>query len=166
MLIAGLLLAHHFRFEILYLCHRRLLRSAAEPHGVPPRLLAAVVWQESRFRARSLGPAGEIGLMQIMPSAAGEWARAVGVTNLAPTDLLAPRTNLMAGAWYLGRALQRWREQTDPEACALAEYNAGPANAARWARAADRTGKPFVEQIDYPATRRYVIEVLRRYRGR
>jgi soluble lytic murein transglycosylase len=164
-LLAGLLYCV-FRFEIQAFLHRDLIRPAAERYRVPPRLVAAVIWQESRFRAECVGDAGERGLMQIMPAAAREWAQAEGVGSFRLPDLFDPTTNVMAGTWYLGRALRRWADRDDPPAYALAEYNAGHANAVRWAEfGGANPGTNYVDRIDKASTRKYVQDVLTRYRG-
>ena len=152
------------RFEIEYPLHRRWLDPAAQRYDLPPRLLAAVVWQESRFHPTRMGQAGEIGLMQVTRAAAFEWARHENLTNVPPTALLDPVTNVLAGTWYLRRALDRWAGAEDPLACALAEYNAGHSRVHHWAAAAHSSSAgALAEAITYPGTRKYVAEILQRY---
>lgn len=45
-----------------------LIREAEFRHGLPPRLLQALVWAESRFNPLAVSPAGAAGLTQLMPS--------------------------------------------------------------------------------------------------
>lgn len=142
-----------------------LIRDAGARHGVEEALVRAVVWRESRFDAGCIGRAGEIGLMQVTEGAGSEWARSARVPEFARTDLLDPRTNLLAGTWYLARALRRWGDRDDPVPYALAEYNAGPSNARRWAGAdASGTAEGFRKAVTYPTTRAYIRDILRRYR--
>jgi soluble lytic murein transglycosylase-like protein len=78
-------------------------------------------------------------------------------------ELAKPGTNLLAGAWYLGRLLHRYRHTDNPAAYALAAYNAGPTTASRWATGAGATNSAvFLRQMTYPGTRQYVEAVLRR----
>lgn len=154
-----------FRFELAYRQYRIPIRAAAERYRVPPDLVAAVVWQETRFQPGMRGQAGEIGLMQIMPNSAREWAKAERIADFTPAVLLDPSTNILAGTWYLGRAIERWSGRGDPLPYALAEYNAGHANAVRWDRAAAPRADAFVQAISYPSTRRYVQSILRRFRA-
>lgn len=135
-------------------------------HGVDPALAVAVIWQESRFDPAAYGEAGEIGLMQVTPAAAADWAHAHGAPPVEPDGLWDPYTNVMVGTWYLGRALDRWRttDRHDPVPFALAEYNAGRENAQRWARAADQGTQDFVDAVTYPSTRNYIEDVMGRYR--
>ncbi|MCX7824773.1 MAG: lytic transglycosylase domain-containing protein [Verrucomicrobiae bacterium] len=142
---------HRFDDEIL---------AVAQKHGLSPFLVKAVVWRESRFDPNARGRKGEIGLMQIMPATAHEWAKAHGVAGFDPQQaLFIPATTLDIGCWYLRRALDRWAGSTsDPVPFALAEYNAGRSNALRWA-----TGpKPFdprqfVSNVTYRTTRAYIL---------
>jgi len=141
-----------------------LVVKVARENGLDPRLVAAVIWTESRFDPTRVGRAGEIGLMQVTETAAREWATASGLTNFSENDLFEPETNLRAGCWYLARALRNWaRSKDDPLPYALAEYNAGPGNARRWEDSARTNGKPFLESVTYPGTRRYVRDIIRRY---
>lgn len=140
-----------------------LILLTSRKHGVDPRLISAVIWKESRFRPHAVGEAGEIGLMQVTEAAAREWARAVRRKTFEKDDLFDPQTNIEAGAWYLSRALAYWADQPHPEAVALAEYNAGRSHAQRWVLA---TGpdETFQEQITFPSTKKYVRDILRRYK--
>lgn len=131
---------------------------------VDPRLVASLIWQESRFKANRVGRAGEIGLMQVTHAVALDWAAAEGVEDFRKQDLFDPATNLRAGIWYLARALAYWKERDDPLPYALAEYNAGRTQALRWARGT-HDERAFIKAISYPGTRRYVEHILRRYRG-
>lgn len=133
--------------------------------GVDPRLVSALIWRESRFDPTATGPKREVGLMQVTEEAAGEWARAVGRPTPSRADLFDPRTNIEAGTWYLGRAIRNWSDRSDPLPFALAEYNAGRSNVMKWAGQA-MTPYAFWENIPYPTTKRYVEDILRRYRRR
>jgi soluble lytic murein transglycosylase len=144
-----------------------LIRSVAIEHELDPMLVKAVVWRESRFDPRKIGNAGERGLMQVSERAAREWARETQIANFHPQDLLDPKTNLEAGAWYLRRAFQHWEHQKKPVVFALAEYNAGASRAQRWANNDPDTPmseQAFRKNINFPNTRRYVNSVLERYK--
>jgi soluble lytic murein transglycosylase len=80
-------------------------------------------------------------------------------------QLFDPKTNLEAGTWYLHRAFERWAAQSDPTPFALAEYNAGASRAERWSgrSTSDIPVKQFLENIDFPATRKYVDSIIERY---
>lgn len=162
--LLGLGLFWAFRLEVQYYRNRPMIDAAAARYQVPAPLITAVIWQETRFNASCRGKAGEIGLMQIMPQSAGEWAKAERITNFSPETLLDPTTNVMAGTWYLARAIRRWGNQPDPVPYALAEYNAGRSNALRWERNTSLPPDSFAEAISFPGTREYVKSILRNYR--
>jgi soluble lytic murein transglycosylase-like protein len=115
---------------------RPLIAQAAERHGVDASLIAAIMAVESGGDPAAVGAAGEIGLLQILPST----GRLLGVS---PGQLRDPATNLDTGARYLAIEL---RACGGDVACGLRGYNGGP-------RA--RT-QPL------PHTRQYVATVLRR----
>jgi soluble lytic murein transglycosylase len=144
----------------------RLIASVAAEYHLDPMLLKAVVWRESRFDPQKYGSAGERGLMQVSEKAANEWARERKIDNFRPEQLFQARPNLEAGGWYLRRALDHWANQADPLPFALAEYNAGPSRAQRWAgdnQDATISTNDFINRIDFPATRKYVDSIIERY---
>jgi len=144
-----------------------LIRSVALKHHLDPMLVKAIVWRESRFAPKKRGTHGERGLMQVSELAANEWARENKIAGFNPEQLFEPKTNLEAGTWYLHRAMAHWDHQPDPIPFALAEYNAGASRVQRWSGGsgvADISEHQFLEKIDFPATRRYVESIIKRYR--
>ena len=93
--------------------YAKALEEAARANDISPRLLEALVWQESRWNHRARSPVGAIGLAQLMPGT----ARDLGVD---PND---PIQNLAGGARYLRQQLNRFNGDVEK---ALAAYNAGP----------------------------------------
>jgi soluble lytic murein transglycosylase len=140
------------------------IMAAARHYGVDPALVKAVIWRESRFDPGARGRKGEIGLMQIMPAGAGnEWASAQHISNFADFMLRDPQRNVDCGTWYLRKLLARYQNTDNPVPYALADYNAGRANALKWMTGAATTNSTiFVEQIGYPSTRLYVRAIMRR----
>jgi soluble lytic murein transglycosylase-like protein len=113
-----------------------LIAAAAERHGVSPRLVQALIKVESNFERRARSPKGAMGLMQLMPVTARQYA----VSN--PYD---PQSNIEAGTRHLRTLLDRFDVSR-----ALAAYNAGEAAVLRFG------GVP-----PYPETRDYVRRILR-----
>ena len=103
--------------------------------GVDARLVRAVIEVESGYQPRARSPKGAMGLMQLMPAVARQYA----VTN--PYD---PAANIEAGIKHLKSLLARF-----PQALALAAYNAGDAAVERFG------GIP-----PYAETRNYVARIL------
>lgn len=115
-----------------------LIEQAAAAAGIDPRLLAAVAWAESGFKADAISHAGAIGLVQLMPGTAA----GLGVD---PWD---PAQNLQGGARYLATQLGRFGRVDH----ALAAYNAGPGRVQR------AGGIPNIAE-----TKAYVPKVLEYY---
>jgi len=142
-----------------------LIQTAARRYGVDPSLVKAVVWQESRFDPDARGTVGELGLMQVTENAALEWVSAERVKGFHKDHLLNPRTNTLAGTYYLGKMIRRYAQTDDPLPFALADYNAGRGNVLRWMTGGARTnGQAFTQAIGFPSTQAYVGSVTTRFR--
>lgn len=129
----------------------------ARTQRLDPYLVAAVVNVESGFRPDVVSSAGAVGLMQVLPETAAQVARDTGLSERVTAETLKrPGTNLRVGTRHL-RALIDQYGGTD---VALAAYNAGSVAVERWIAEAKRTGRPFRDVVDFPATRHYVDEVL------
>ncbi len=102
--------------------------------------------------------------MQLREVAAREWAEAERIARFEHEQCLDPRTNTLAGTWYLKKLLRRYARTDNPIAYALADYNAGRANVLKWNQGAAATNSAvFVEQIGFPATKAYVKRVMARF---
>jgi soluble lytic murein transglycosylase-like protein len=97
---------------------RAPLQAAAAHYKVSPDLLAALVWQESRWHPQAVSPKGATGLAQLMPAT----ARTLAV------DAHDPAANLDGGAHYLRTMLDLFDGDVER---ALAAYNAGPGRVIR-----------------------------------
>jgi soluble lytic murein transglycosylase len=140
------------------------IREAARRYGLPPALVKAVVWRESRFDAGARGRAGEVGLMQLMDFTAQEWADNQHLTNFVHEQAFDPVTNTLAGSFYLAKAMRRYPATDNPYAYALADYNAGRGNVLKWMKGAGATNsEAFLSQMEFPGTRSYVQSILERY---
>jgi peptidoglycan lytic transglycosylase len=128
-------------------------------YHLDPALIAAVVYEESRFKANSRSSAGAIGLMQLLPSTARGIAAHTGGTQFDPRrDLYDADLNLRYGSWYLAHLREKYADRPDAGDLALAAYNAGQANVDEWI-AQTPPGRPV--RVRFPATRDYVQDVHR-----
>ncbi len=139
------------------------IAAAAERYGLSPQLVRSVVFQESRFDPEARGKAGEVGLMQVLPAGAGtEWARMNDRPVPTVRELENPAFNLNVGCWYLDQGMRRYAGYREDTELALARYNAGQSRADKW-RPEERGGD-VIESISIPSTKRYVTQIMRRYR--
>ena len=111
-----------------------LIYEAAKKHQVNPRLIAALIRQESAGNIRAVSHKGARGLMQLMPAT----AKRFGVRK---DQLFDPQHNLEAGVKYLS-----WLVDQFPNDLAkiLAAYNAGEGAVARYGGI-----PPYRETRDY-----------------
>ena len=137
------------------------------------RLVWSVIYEETWFRPWKLGADEEIGLMQVTPLVARDWARETGLreferqANENVVEFLAdPERNIQIGCWYLEKLREDYRGKPAETAMTLAAYNAGPSRVDEWTRGtADLSEAAFVERIGIASTRSYVTSILARYRG-
>jgi soluble lytic murein transglycosylase len=127
--------------------YEQIVRGHAKNYHLDPALLAAVIYQESKFRADAKSSSGAIGLMQLRPQTAEGIAIRTGGTHFQVSDLYNPEINVRYGSWYLRHLLDKYGDEKD----ALAAYNAGQHNVDEWR--AEGKG------IQFPETRAYVDRV-------
>ena len=105
--------------------------------GVDPRLIHAVIWQESKYKNAAVSHAGAQGLMQLIPETAARF----GVRNA-----MDPTQNVRGGMAYLRWLLARYQGDV---VLAAAAYNAGEGAVERY------LGVP-----PYSETRQYVWKIV------
>ncbi len=114
-----------------------IIAAASVRHGVDAALVYALIEVESAYRPAARSPKGAMGLMQLMPATARQYA---------VTDPFDPTANVEAGTRHLKSLLDRYDNDRDR---ALAAYNAGEGPVRKF------NGVP-----PYPETRRYVAKIL------
>jgi len=136
--------------------NRELVREVAADMGVSPALALAVAEVESGFDDRAVSNRGAVGLLQVMPATGKEVAEDL---RMRLWDLRNPRDNARIGLSHLRQLMGRYRGDLH---LALAAYNAGPLNVARWRKKAGRghPGKIVIRRFAFKTTRRYVARVL------
>jgi len=113
---------------------------AGARRGVDPRLIHAVMQQESKYDSDALSPAGASGLMQLLPATA---------KRFDCDDTKNEACNVEAGTKYLAWLLKRFNGDVK---LALAGYNAGEGTVDKY------QGIP-----PYPETQDYVNKIIASY---
>jgi soluble lytic murein transglycosylase-like protein len=113
-----------------------IIDRVSKEQNVDAKLVRAVIQVESAYHERARSPKGAMGLMQLMPSTARQYA---------VSDPYDPAANIEAGIKHLKSLLERL-----PVALALAAYNAGEAAVERF------NGIP-----PYRETQDYVSRIMR-----
>lgn len=135
----------------------------AVARGLEPALVAALIQQESTFRATIRSPVGAAGLMQVMPYTGKEIAQWLDIQGFQPRHLLEPDFNLRLGTEYMRAMLE---QNNGSLVRTLASYNAGPAAVSRWVKRFGELEDDYLaEEIPYKETRTYVRRVLRNFHG-
>src|SRR6185503_2093992 len=176
-LLALILLLAGFAFN-RYWIHRfdALIARQAAIYRVDPDLVWSIIYEETYFSPWKIGKDGEIGLMQVTPTVGREWANETGMrefqTQMAndPQGVLRdPDRNIQIGCWYLEKIYEQFQDAPEAETRMVAAYNAGPSRAVEWSRSNPpgntQTGAEFINRIDIPSTRAYVISIMQRYRA-
>lgn len=127
--------------------YSEFVRVHAQQNHLDPALLAAVIYQESKFDTGARSPSGAIGLMQLTPETARGIAIRTGGSAFRTADLYNPEINIRYGAWYLENLFLKYKN----ERLVLAAYNAGQGNVDRW--------RAKHEPIQFAETRAYVSRV-------
>jgi soluble lytic murein transglycosylase len=122
--------------------YEHIVRGHAENYDLDPALVAAVIYQESKFKPEARSESGAIGLMQLLPETAKGIAARTGGSAFEVEDLDDPEINVRYGSWYLRHLLDKYGTEEQ----ALAAYNGGQGNVDRG--------------VMYPETRHYVDRVL------
>lgn len=145
-------------------------------YNVDETLLWSLIYEETYFRSSVIGADGEVGLMQVTPPVAREWARQTGLKELERQAnenvvefLSDPERNIQIGSWYFETVRERYRGRPAETAMTLAAYNAGPSRVEEWTRDSDAlqiSETDFISRIGIGTTRSYVSSILERYRSR
>ena len=152
-------------------------------YDVDPALAYAVMQTESSFNPKAKSHVPAYGLMQIVPSPAGQdCAASLKKDFVKPTAnyLYEPENNIEMGVHYLHLLKKRYYTKvTDPRSrdlCVIASYNTGAGNVARALRGDTKISKaiPQINEMSYdelfkyfekkllPETQNYIRKVTER----
>jgi len=158
-----------------YWVHRYddLIARQASVYRLNEQLVWSVIYEETYFRAWQIGADEEVGLMQVTPLVAREWAKETGFQEFEKQTaenvvefLRDPERNIQIGCWYLEKMRAKYRGFPAEQAMMLAAYNAGASRVEEWTRnteAAQISEREFIERIGIASTKSYVVSILERY---
>lgn len=176
LLIGAVISASGFFFFRSYWEHRYddLITRQARIYNLDEKLVWSLIYQETYFQAWKIGEADEVGLMQVTPLVAREWAKETGFKDFerqAAENVVEflgdPERNIQVGSWYLEKIREKYRGRPAETAMMLSAYNAGPSRVEEWAKETDTSTlseADFVSRIAIPSTKAYVVAILERYR--
>ena len=139
--------ARHLGGELRQALGAAIVR-AERDHGIPALLIVSLIVQESGFDPTAEN-AGALGLLQLRPFVAKDYAARRGLRWNGEATLLDPVSNIQLATGYLGELMARFGSVD----LALEAYNKGPEYVKRQLR----------ESGDQTPTARFVTSVLGRY---
>ncbi len=142
--------------RVLPLKYQDVVERYARTYELEKSLVNGVIFCESRFDAEALSHADAVGLMQVTKETGWWVAEQMGLDPNA-IDLTDPETNIRIGCWYLSWLMEKFDGVTET---ALAGYNAGHGNVARWLADEEMSRDGItLEEIPYGETKTYVKKV-------
>ncbi|MEQ7872633.1 lytic transglycosylase domain-containing protein [Sphingomonas sp. ASV193] len=126
-------------------------------------LAHGITRQESSFDKGIVSHAGAMGMMQLMPGTARQYAGKMGMAYDGGRLTSDPTYNVALGTYYFEHLVDVWNGSIP---LAVAAYNAGSGNVSKWIRnnGDPRTGQidmvTWIERIPFDETRGYVQRVL------
>ena len=154
---------NHLRFGTYY---SEIVVPAAQAYDLDPLFVFSVIRQESLFEGFVTSTAQARGLMQIIPATGKDIHSSNGwPPNYTADDLYRPLVSATYGSYYLDLQKRYFNNNLH---LALAAYNGGPGNAAKWMQLIESIYDPdlFVEVIRFSETRnyiRYIYEIFTIY---
>jgi soluble lytic murein transglycosylase-like protein len=143
-----------YRFQIV---------SEAKKRGLDPRLVLAIMKQESAFKPNAKSPSAARGLLQLTIDAAQKYAQRAGINQLTDDSLYQPATNIAVGSEYLSELSRMFAGLAEAIA---ASYNGGEDNVARWLGRSNQNDEGvFAAEVGFTESKNYVFKVMSYYRA-
>jgi soluble lytic murein transglycosylase len=143
-----------FRFQVL---------SESKKRALDPRLVLAIMKQESQFKPNAKSPSAARGLLQLTIDAAQKYAPRAGLKQVSDDSLYQPGTNIAVGTEYIAELSRMFAGLAEAIA---ASYNGGEDNVARWlGRSNQGDAGVFTAEIGFTESKNYVFKVMSYYRA-
>lgn len=155
--------------------YNEIISTQSKVYKLDPNLVWSVIYEETYFSAWKIGAADEVGLMQVTPTVAREWAKETGFQEFEKRTaenvvefLRDPQRNIQVGCWYLEKLRTNYRNYPAETAMTLAAYNAGASRVTEWSKskeqAAQMSEQEFINNINISTTKAYVTSILERFK--
>src|SRR4051812_38917436 len=142
-----------FRFQVL---------SESKKRALDPRLVLAIMKQESQFKPNAKSPSAARGLLQLTIDAAQRYAPRAGLKQVTDDSLYQPGVNIAVGSEYMAQLSHMFAGLAEAIA---ASYNGGEDNVARWlGRTNQRDAGVFAAEVGFTESKNYVFKVMSYYR--
>ena len=125
--------------------------------NLPPSLIYAVIYTESKFNPDATSSANAKGLMQITDDTYRWACKRAGEESTTPDDLYAPDSNIRIGCYVLSLLYEQFNETET----VLAAYNAGQGRVREWLKDPNYSKDGVtLYNIPYEETENYVRRVI------
>lgn len=143
-----------YRFQIV---------NETKKRGLDPRLVLAIMKQESQFKPNAKSPSAARGLLQLTIDAAERYGKRAGVSRVTEDSLYQPAVAIAIGSEYLRELSTMFGGLSEAIA---ASYNGGEDNVARWlARSNQKDAGVFTAEVGFNESKNYVYKVMAFYRA-
>ena len=143
-----------FRFQVL---------NESKKRALDPRLVLAIMKQESQFKPNAKSPSAARGLLQLTIDAAQKYATRAGLKQVTDDSLYQPATNIAVGTEYMAELSRMFAGLAEAIA---ASYNGGEDNVARWlGRTNQSDAGVFAAEVGFGESKNYVFKVMSYYRA-
>ncbi len=144
--------------KVVPLAYEEEVERYAAEYEVPPSLVYAVIFCESRYSPQAVSGAGAKGLMQIQDDTAYWVAEQIPEMDAEQMDIYHVQTNIQIGCYYLGWLLEKFQGVVPTS---LAGYNAGHNAVAKWLKDEEKSKDGLtLDEIPYAETENYVKKVM------
>jgi len=143
-----------FRLQVL---------SESKKRSLDPRLVLAIMKQESQFKPNAKSPSAARGLLQLTIDAAQKYGPRAGLKQVTDDSLYQPGVNIAVGTEYMADLSRMFAGLSEAIA---ASYNGGEDNVARWlGRTNQGDAGVFTAEVGFTESKNYIFKVMSYYRG-
>jgi soluble lytic murein transglycosylase len=138
-----------FKFQVL---------SESKKRALDPRLVLAIMKQESQFKPNAKSPSAARGLLQLTIDAAQRYGPRAGLKQVSDDSLYQPGINIAVGTEYMAELSRMFAGLAEAIA---ASYNGGEDNVARWlGRTNQSDAGVFTAVVRFPESKNYSFKII------